>query len=408
MKIVLITSGQPSLNPRLIKEADALTNAGHQVTVIYQYWNEWGTAFDKELLKEKKWGAYQVGGSPMQQRLIYWFSRLRYKLANLAIDLIGFKGVLPEMSIGRCTQMFVKKAKSIKADLYIGHNLAALPAVVKVAKFHRSKCGFDAEDLHRFETNIESEIKLKAYIENKYFDKVDYLTTSSPQIAKKYTELFPTLIFHQILNVFPKTKVTSQASNNRSIKLFWFSQTIGLSRGVQDVIKSLKIIEELAIEFHILGYLNERCKRSLDELVLSLNFTNPPCIKFYQPITASKIPDFASQFDIGMATEPGFSINNHLALSNKLFTYLQAGLAIVATETIAQRKFICEHSYVGVSYEIGNVQQLANILLNYVQNSTLLERHRAGSRSLFETTLNWNREALKFLSIVDNVLNQKI
>lgn len=61
-KIVLVTSGQPSLNPRLVKEADALVEAGYEVTVIYQYWNEWGTDLDKVLLPQKKWKTIRVGG----------------------------------------------------------------------------------------------------------------------------------------------------------------------------------------------------------------------------------------------------------------------------------------------------------------------------------------------------------
>ena len=50
MKIVLISPGQPSLNPRLVKEADTLAANGYDVTVLYSYWNDWGAKFDKTLL----------------------------------------------------------------------------------------------------------------------------------------------------------------------------------------------------------------------------------------------------------------------------------------------------------------------------------------------------------------------
>ena len=56
-KVVLITSGQPSLNPRLVKEADILANSGFDVTVLYAYWNNWGTTYDNDLLSNKKWNA---------------------------------------------------------------------------------------------------------------------------------------------------------------------------------------------------------------------------------------------------------------------------------------------------------------------------------------------------------------
>jgi len=48
----------------LVKEADALTNAGYQVTVLYAYWNDWGTLYDEELLAGKNWKAIRASGAP--------------------------------------------------------------------------------------------------------------------------------------------------------------------------------------------------------------------------------------------------------------------------------------------------------------------------------------------------------
>jgi len=37
-KIVIVTTGQLSTNPRMLKEVDALLGQGHQVKVLYSYW----------------------------------------------------------------------------------------------------------------------------------------------------------------------------------------------------------------------------------------------------------------------------------------------------------------------------------------------------------------------------------
>lgn len=84
--IVIITSGQPSLNPRLVKEADALAGDGYNVTVLYAYWNDWGTKHDKQLLSEKKWKAIRTGGDPEQKSLSYFISRLINKLGKYVIQ----------------------------------------------------------------------------------------------------------------------------------------------------------------------------------------------------------------------------------------------------------------------------------------------------------------------------------
>ncbi|RYE22812.1 MAG: hypothetical protein EOP42_23960, partial [Sphingobacteriaceae bacterium] len=129
-KITLITSGQPSLNPRLVKEADTLVSAGFNVTVIYQYWNNWGTELDKQLLPAKKWKAVRIGGSPQNNKTVYWLSRLQHTVAKVLVRRFGFRFYLAEKAIGRCTFLLLKKALQHPADLYIAHNLAALPVAV--------------------------------------------------------------------------------------------------------------------------------------------------------------------------------------------------------------------------------------------------------------------------------------
>ena len=62
-KICLMTPGQPSINPRLVKEADALAEAGHQVHVLCSHMVPWADAFDKRLLSTRNWTCSFVGGS---------------------------------------------------------------------------------------------------------------------------------------------------------------------------------------------------------------------------------------------------------------------------------------------------------------------------------------------------------
>lgn len=409
-KIVLITSGQPSLNPRLVKEADALIEAGYHVEIIYQYWNSWATGLDEKLLSQKKWKAIRIGGDPFKDKLTYWQSRITLKISQKLAKLFGFNNNLAERAIGRCTFQLSKKAKSIPADLYIGHNLAALPAAVFAAKHNNAKCGFDAEDLHRYEmsdNDTDQDVRLKKYLEEKYFPLVNYLTTSSPEIAKKYETFFPSLKFNTLLNVFSKneTELIVRNSKEEPLKLFWFSQNVGLSRGLQDVLGALKILENEKIEFHILGFLNQHVKTGLDQLIHYLKFNNAPKIVFHPPIESTALVDFASKFDVGLATEPGFSINNDIALSNKIFTYVQAGLAIIASDTTAQKLFMATHPNMGTIYEKKNSTNLASIIKNYIERKELLAQHQIQSAQYAKEKLNWEIEKEKFLAIIQLTIN---
>jgi glycosyltransferase involved in cell wall biosynthesis len=402
-KIVLVSSGQPSLNPRLVKEADSLADAGYQVTVIYQYWNHWGTQLDKKLLPGKKWKAIRVGGSPDENKRVYWYSRLRHKLGQKITGVFGVKSPFAEMAIGRCTNLLIQEASKHNADLYIAHNLAALPAAVKAAKKNKSKCGFDAEDFHRYEVsdnNAELDVRLKTYIEDKYLPHVNYLTTSSPLISDAYQKLYA-LSPLTLLNTFPMEKPVEAVSTreDEKLKLFWFSQTVSSDRGVADCIKALQLIDKPDIELHLLGYASDSIKQQLSDAAGS-----KVALFFHEPIPSDEIIAFASQFDIGLAMEAGVPFNRDICLTNKIFTCVQAGLAIIASDTSAQSQLLNKYPGIGSIYQKGNIQSLADAISYYNQNRAQLLSSRAKSSAIAKEELNWEHESQKFLSLIKNII----
>jgi hypothetical protein len=401
-KVAIISSGQPSLNPRLVKEADALTNAGYEVVVLYTYWNEWGTRHDEPLLSEKKWKAIRLGGGP-DQPIAWFFSRLIHKTAVLMLQKTGNYRAFADIAIARGSYFLIKGAKKHRADLYIAHNLGALPAVVKTARFYKKPCGFDAEDFHRQEVNDDVNsynFKIASAVEDKYLPAVNYLTASSPLIAEKYALLFKRTVTC-VLNVFPKTPLLSVIQNkDKPLKLFWFSQTIGPKRGLETIIDSLGLTA-IPIELHLLGRPAEGFKQHLLQLAQNAGIENKNMI-FYEPIPAGHLPAMTAQFDIGLASETGFCLNNNIALSNKLFTYIQNGLAVAASNTPAQSAFMQQYPQTGKTY--CNAKELSIILTTYHQNRELLFQTKKDAYKIGQTVLNWEIESRKFLNIINNVL----
>lgn len=94
-----------------------------------------------------------------------------------------------------------------------------------------------------------------------------------------------------------------------------------------------------------------------------------------------------------------------MALSNKIFTYLQAGLAIVASDTKAQQSFLADNPNAGAIYSKKNYQMLADILSDYNQNRDKLFNAQQASLKLGIEQLNWENESVKFLNLVNNTLN---
>jgi len=403
-KIVLISSGQPSLNPRLVKEADALTDAGYDVTVVYAYWNHWGTEHDKQLLASKKWKAIRLGGNPDEKRFTWFLSRLIHKANTYILQKTGNYKYFADLAIARSSYFLIRDAKKHKADLYIGHNLGSLPATVKTAKFHNKPCGFDAEDFHRQEGSDDSNsfhFKISKYIEDKYLPQVNYLTASSPLIANKYEELYNKKVT-TILNVFPKTSdITIIHNTDKPLKLFWFSQTIGANRGLETVIEAMALTGSLT-ELHLIGYPTAGYREQLLQSAQQKGLSGDR-IFFYDPVHANELFATAAQFDIGLASEVAdVCLNRDISLPNKIFTYLQSGLAIAASNTSAQSALMEKYPLAGKTYK--DAQSLSEILTDYDKDRGLLWQTKKDAWQIGQTALNWEVESLTFLDVIKKTL----
>ncbi len=403
--IVLISSGQPSVNPRLVKEANALSEAGFKVFVIYSFWTKWAWETDKQLFKNCKWTPILVGGSPYKAKLTYYYTRLRFKLARNIAKYVTFQFGFAELAKGRAYPELLNKSKSTKAALYIAHNLAALPVAVKSAKKNFSKCGFDFEDFHRQEvTDDYNDFRYRhsKFLEDKYLNKCFYYTAASSLIAIEYKKLYEFLSPVVINNVFEKKQIhISAKTENEKLKLFWFSQMIGKNRGIEDAILALNILKNPLIELHLLGNVNEETVLYFKEMAI-FDLKN---LFFHSPIHPDNIFEFSTQFDIGLALEPGFCKNNTIALSNKIFSYLNSGLAIIASDTDAQKGFLEESvKRTGFIYPIGNEKKLAEIINLFFSNQNLLQECQYNALEAVETLYNWEMESQKFLSLIRTLI----
>ncbi len=401
-KVLLISSGQPSLNPRLVKEADVLTEAGYDVTVLYAYWNEWGTRHDAKLLAGKSWDAICAGGGPNEKPLTWFLSRIIHKTARFLLLKTNFYSHFSELAIARSSHFLTIAAKKQRADLYIGHNLGALAATVKAAKLHKKPCGFDAEDFHRQEVTDDEnsyQFKISKYIEDKYLPQVNYITASSLPIAQRYADLYNHNVT-TILNVFPKTTVQVADNKDLPLRLFWFSQTIGPNRGLEMVIESLNLCPS-DIELNLLGNVSASYRGYIIKLAGSAGVASDK-VKFYCPIPADELFNFAAQFDIGLASETGFCLNNSIALSNKLLTYIQCGLAVAVSDTLAQSEFMTRYPQTGNIYR--NAKELADIINMYNDNWELLYKTKEASFAIGQKQLNWEYESQEFMKIIEKTL----
>ncbi|TKB98226.1 glycosyltransferase family 4 protein [Pedobacter cryotolerans] len=392
-KICFITPNHISSNPRLIKEVRASLAHEYEVHIIFMQNLAYLKLEDQKILDQNPKISYDI----IKPK---FFTKLLHKLCLAVIKKSGIARY-QEFIYSKAYFEFLKKAQQWKADIYIAHNLASLPIAVKAAEKNKAKSGFDAEDFHRNETSDDLEsfdVKLKTFIEDKYLTQVDYITCASPLIAESYKTLYPNLDPIVINNVFElKYQPILNKHEGYGIKLFWFSQTIGRDRGLEDIIEAVKQINNPLVELHLLGSINKTDLRYFD--ILS-NFK----INYHPPVSGVKIFELASNFDVGLALERKKPFNRNICLTNKIFTYMISGLAVIASDTLAQRAFLEENQEIGFIYETANIHQLRSHIEMLLNEKGRLSDIKRNAYQLAKTKYNWENEARLFINLVRKTL----
>lgn len=87
---------------------------------------------------------------------------------------------------------------------------------------------------------------------------------------------------------------------------------------------------------------------------------------------------------------------------------MQAGLAIIASNTTAQADFMNNNPQIGRIYPKGNAEALAKILLGYNQHPKELDSCKDAALKAAHEQYNWETESVRFLEIVKNTLDAHI
>lgn len=395
-RICLVTSGQPSTNPRLVKEANALAAAGHSVRVIGARRSEWATIADESLLARVPWSADFVD---------WRRAAIQHRLARLTTSFpIGDAWLGAAAS--PMTPALTAAALEERADMFIAHNLGALPAASAAASRHDAALGFDAEDFHSGQCVDQDapDCRIAKTIEDEFIPRCDYVTASSPGIADTYGSLCqraPVVI----LNVFSKDERPEEPSDPEegAVRLYWFSQTIGPERGLDDAVRAIGRLRDARIELHLRGEWQAGYDDHLRNLARDLGLGDHQLVS-HAPAMPFDLVRLAAPYDIGLALEPGTSVNSDLALSNKVFTFLLAGVPAILTATSAQRTLATALDDSVQVVGIGDVDALVHAIRHWVVNRRAYAKARQSAWGLGSSRYNWEIEQGRLVSVIEGVL----
>jgi glycosyltransferase involved in cell wall biosynthesis len=407
-KICLLTPTQPSLNPRIVKEADALAQVGHQVHVLCGHTVAWADDSDATLLRTRKWTCSYVGGKPGSAR--HCWTRLRHGVVRRFPEIWKLNRTLARCALARITPELQAAALQSDADLYIAHYVGALVGAGVAAKRRSVPLAFDAEDFesgyYEYSSGPRPIDRLTEEVELEYLPRCCYVTAASSGIAEAYASKYCIARPVPILNVFPiaeRPPGFRETARSGPLKVYWFSQTIGHDRGLEDVIRAMAMLRNCDIELSLRGRCASGYQEHLAQLASEGGLTLSK-VTFSSPAPPEEMIRLSAEHDVGLALEPPTTRNRELCVANKIFSYLLAGNAIAATSTTGQKAVLERLGAAAFLYKTGNYEALASGLRVWHDDRSELQRAREAAWSSGTYSFNWDLEKKKLLDLVKSVL----
>jgi hypothetical protein len=406
-RVCLVGPGHVASNPRLVKEADALYAAGYCVRVVAGDYMAAIRPLDRAVFSRAGWSARTVSQGAAVGRLARGLRRrVCGWLVARGVRSVSVAAAAENDLVGGLT----RAALAEPADLYIGHYLPGLVAAARAAARHGAALGFDAEDSHVDELSdgpaSGPRRAAREHIERTYLPRCSHLTAASPDIADALARRYGVSV-RSILNVFPKSEAppeptpTAYQKGHGPPSLYWFSQTIGPGRGLEPVVAALAQMRT-PVRLHLRGLLARGYGEELTTRAGRSGVADR--LVFHPPDEPARMAILAAPHDLGLALEECDPPHRAICLTNKIFTYLLAGVPMLYSLTPAQERLAPELGVAAFRAKDANATGLAAALDAYFADAERQSAARRVAWRLGQERFNWDVEQHEFLGCVRRAL----
>jgi glycosyltransferase involved in cell wall biosynthesis len=364
---------------------------------------------DREILSTRSWDMNLIDWRRTHDPVLFFRSRARHWAYRKLTGMWGLTRLSPVATLSRVGPELLAATRQVSADIYIAHNLGALPIACAVGKAHGAKVGFDAEDFHSGQLSRPEEARAASFtraVERRFLPQCTYVTAAAPGIAEAYRALCGIPLPTCILNVFPLNDRPARfrpCAAGAPVRLHWFSQTIGPTRGLEDAVRAIGLLKEHSVELHLRGRWQAGYERQLRQLADACGVEQRRLVS-HPPAPPEQLVRLSSEYDVGLALEWPVSTNHDILLSNKIFTYLLAGNAVIVSRTSGQLAIAPQLGVAASLCEPQNPASLATALKTWLEHPGTLTIARETAWRLAEERFNWDYEKAKFLDVVDRAL----
>jgi hypothetical protein len=270
--------------------------------------------------------------------------------------------------------------------------------------------GFDIEDFHDAETEAAIadpvERHLRRALQSRLLPGCRILTSAAPMIASKYKAAYgvESLV---VLNVFPLSQAPEPRlsrgpiSPGNPVIFYWFSQTVGPDRGLEDAIAVIARMQTPA-ELHVRGFVSPEYSAALQATGNAHGLERP--VRFLNAGEPSQMAALASRADMGLSLELKQPLNRDICLTNKIFVYMLAEIPQLLSNTSAQQMLAPELGEAALLFDPHQPDEAARNLDKFFADDSRVARARQAARDLSHNRYCWDLEKQILLKAVKSLV----
>jgi hypothetical protein len=235
-------------------------------------------------------------------------------------------------------------------------------------------------------------MKMVERIEGVALPSCAYVTAASPLIGRAYAERYGIASPATVLNVFPLSMAPKTAESatgaGGGLRAYWFSQTIGLDRGLQSFIQAMSRAKT-PVTLEIRGSNRWGHGDTLMAMARDLGIGGKVTLLPLAP--PDQMAALAAPYDLGLSLETDVTESRRLCLTNKIFTYLLAGVPVMMSDTPAQCALAPDLGAAATVVSLADPEGIA-AAIDRLAPAAVLAEARSTARQLGRERYNWDRE----------------
>lgn len=404
--ILILTASHLCRNPRVVKEATTLGAAGHAVTVMTLSNHPRFEQLDLLLMRGLPFRRVTLdyAAGPLSARMAGVFQRGATWTARRLCRQFGLESA---HALGPAPAL-LRFARAFPADLTIVHTEIPIWAAQHLLADGR-RVAVDMEDWHSEDLlpadRRNRPLRLLRAAEAFVLQRAIYSSATSQSMADALAAAFrcpPPVVLRNSFPLQTASRIDRPATTEVP-RFIWFSQTVGPGRGLEAFIEGWARMTRPS-SVHLLGDVHPGYR---EELLARLPSARQRYFHFIPLVAPADLPAKLAEFDLGLALELPAPVNRDLTITNKILQYLNAGLAVVATDTAGQREVMTGAPDAGLlvpAAESADPARFAARLDSLLAEPDRLRAAQLAARAAAKREYCWEKDSPRLLAAVDRAL----